>query len=617
MKKEKTKSQKKDKPLSFRRVLSDNLFVLKIVQKTAPLYLFTYYLWSVLWGVISFLSGSYLLRYVVNGIGQGKTPVKILTFILFIIGLNLAYEVFRIAISRFYFPRCDQKIVASFEKMLFQKSREVEIACYEKPEFYDKYVRSMDDVYGKCMDVVYNIDNLIWTLTSFSANAFLLYIIDPVLILFGLIPFALGFIRRAQNKVNHKYDVERNPIDRKKNYVQRTFYLSEYAKEMRLGGMARLMFGRQKEAYEDYRRLIRKYGFIQGLLGFLIGWGVDILAIVGAMGYAVYQTVVSGRMLLGDCIVVLTSVSMISHLLSTLVQRFSDFHKNALYVEDFRFFLDHKPEIADCDHPKAPHEGDLSAKNLSFTYFGAEKPSLTNLNFTIHKGEKIALVGQNGSGKTTLVKLLLRLYDPTEGKLTLDGVDVKELSVTDYRRMFGVVFQDFKIFSLSVAENVLMRSMKEGEEEVVIDALKKSGGYDKVATFEKGIHTTLTREFDDSGVNLSGGEAQKISLARIFADPTPYVILDEPSSALDPIAEYTMFQNMMEAGKGRTMIFISHRLSCATLADRVFYMEKGELCEMGTHAELMKQGGRYAELFEMQAENYLENEEQEGGISHV
>jgi ATP-binding cassette subfamily B protein len=202
------------------------------------------------------------------------------------------------------------------------------------------------------------------------------------------------------------------------------------------------------------------------------------------------------------------------------------------------------------------------------------------------------------------------LYEPTEGQILLDGIDASEYSLESWRRQFGVVFQDLKTFSMSVAENVLMRPLAEGDEERVIEALKQSGGWDKVQSLPNGIHTTLTREFDDKGVVLSGGESQKIALARIFADPSPIVILDEPSSALDPIAEYTMFNNMLRACEGRTLLFISHRLSSAVLADRVILLDGGRIVEMGPHEELMRANGHYAEMFRKQAENYVDTAEQ-------
>ena len=231
------------------------------------------------------------------------------------------------------------------------------------------------------------------------------------------------------------------------------------------------------------------------------------------------------------------------------------------------------------------------------------------MSLTLKQGEHIALVGQNGSGKTTLVKLLLRLYDPTYGEVLLNGENIKDYSLSSYREDFSCVFQDFKVFALPVKDNVTLRREREGDRDLVISSLKESGGYDKVMTLEKGIDTTLTREFDDNGANLSIGEQQKISLARVFADDASCVILDEPSSALDPIAEHKMFENMMRAAKGRTVIFISHRLSSAVDADRIYLMEGGTITESGTHHELMQKKGKYLEMFKLQAQNYIGKED--------
>ena len=279
-----------------------------------------------------------------------------------------------------------------------------------------------------------------------------------------------------------------------------------------------------------------------------------------------------------------------------------------MFLEDVRYFIDYTPVIRDGDKAMPSDGGDMKVENLCFRYEGAENDTLKDISFTLHKGERIALVGSNGSGKTTLVKLLLRLYDPSSGTIKLDNENIKNYRVNEYRQSFSTVFQDFKMFSLSVRENVLLRPLHDGDEKMVEQALHESGIYDKLAGLEDGLDTILTREFDDKGVNLSIGEQQKLSLARVFAEATPFVILDEPSSALDPIAEYKMFENMMRATEGRSVIFISHRLSSAVLADRVILMDNGTIAEIGTHTELLRQNGKYAAMFRRQAENYLGSE---------
>ena len=230
----------------------------------------------------------------------------------------------------------------------------------------------------------------------------------------------------------------------------------------------------------------------------------------------------------------------------------------------------------------------------------------------IGKNEKIALVGHNGAGKSTLIKLLLRLYDPTEGQISLDGTTLENIKLKEYREMFSVVFQDFKTISLPVAENVLMRPREADDNEKIIMALKNSGAYERIMELPNGIDTMLTKEFDKDGAVLSVGQAQKVAIAHAFVKNAPYIILDEPSSALDPVAENEMYNNMMKAGEGKAMIFISHRLSSAVSADRIYMLEHGKIVESGTHEELMNLNGKYADMFKKQAQNYIDLENKEG-----
>ena len=244
---------------------------------------------------------------------------------------------------------------------------------------------------------------------------------------------------------------------------------------------------------------------------------------------------------------------------------------------------------------------------------GSDKYVLKNINLELKGNEKIALVGHNGAGKSTLIKLLLRLYDPTEGKITLDGVDIKDIKMKGYRDMFSVVFQDFKLIALPVSENVLMRPPKQGDEEKIEQALKLSGAYDRIMELKDGVNTVLTKEFSEDGAVLSVGEGQKIAIAHAFIKDAPYIILDEPTSALDPVAESEMYKNMMKVGENKGMVFISHRLSSAVGADRIYMLENGEVIECGTHKELMALDGKYADMFKKQAQNYVDIEK--GGES--
>ena len=605
-------SKEKKKKLSFKTIISNNLFALKIIWTASPVYLFIYLSSSIVYGTLEFLTGTYLLRRIVNDVSSGKpiSDVLIFTAILGVANLliNLALNWFWNVTSQ----RMHRKISMYIQKMLFKKSAEVELACYENPEFYDKYVRAMDEAENRTLSVMRTLDNLIQRFTTLFANSFLLFLIDPVLILFGLFPLVLGFFRRLENINDHKFQLARKPVNRRVEYIRRTFYLGEYAKEMRVGGMYENMLRDFKETAKAYVTLAKKFGVRSAIFGYIQKIGLEVVTILGATLYSVWSAMVigyeNGGMQLGDCLVVLSSIGAISYCLNNLIQNLAEFGEHALFLEDVRYFLDYEPTIVDGSDQVPDEGGEITVNDLSFKYDGADHDTLKHISFTLKRGERTALVGSNGSGKTTLIKLLLRLYDPQDGEISLGGKNIKDFTLSSYHGSFSTVFQDFKMFSMSVKDNVLLRPEKEGDAELVKNALKESGAAERIERMEKGLDTILTREFDDKGENLSVGEQQKLSLARIFADHTPFVILDEPSSALDPIAEYKMFENMMRATEGRSVIFISHRLSSAVLADRVLLMDNGTIAESGTHKELMAKNGKYAEMFKRQAENYLGNE---------
>ena len=607
--KKKDKKEKKKK-LPLGRTVSNIFFALRQVWETSPGYFIFYYISTMLYAPLDFLSGSFLLRLIVNGVEDGTPREAIITYLAVIASVTLIIHL----VNRYYWNVVSagkyQQIGARLRRKLFVKASEVELSCYETPEFYDKYVKAMDEAFDRVMKVMQTIDNFIWRMVTLLCNSFLIFIIDPVLMVFALLPLLLGFVRKWRNKLKHDHIAARKPVERRQKYVRRTFYLNEYAKEMRIGNMHTHMVGELDRTLKDFCALIRKYGWKRAIADYILEIGVSVVTVLGATLYAVWRALSDGGMTIGDCIVVVESISVISWALSNLVSTFAEFGEHSLFLDDVRFFLDYEPKIKDSENavPAPTVCADIDLDKVSFRYEGAKEDTLHDISLHIGAGERIALVGQNGSGKTTLVKLLLRLYDPTEGSVKLDGKDIRDYTLGSYRDGYACVFQDFRMFSMSVSDNVLLRNPEEGDTELVDYAIRESGAYDRVSKLDKGVDTTLTREFDDKGANLSVGEQQKIALARAFARKSPIIILDEPSSALDPIAEHTMFDNMMKAAEGRTVLFISHRLSSAVDADRIFLMDGGRITEVGTHRELMEKGGKYAEMFRLLAENYIGKE---------
>jgi len=280
--------------------------------------------------------------------------------------------------------------------------------------------------------------------------------------------------------------------------------------------------------------------------------------------------------------------------------------ETSLYVQKIRDFLNNEPKLTSNRELPVPKQAKaIELRNVSFAYRNGDANVINNVSLSIAPGEKIALVGYNGAGKTTLIKLIMRLYDPTEGVILADGEDIRVYKVWDYRNSIGTVFQDFMIFAATVKENVILDLPEKAETERVKRALEHSGFEDRLATLEHGLDTELTGEFAQDGVNLSGGESQKLAISRVFYKDAGLIILDEPSSALDPIAEYQLNRSMLEAARNKTVIFISHRLSTTRLADKIYMLENGSIVEQGSHEELLAKNGKYAAMWRAQAGQYI------------
>ena len=342
-----------------------------------------------------------------------------------------------------------------------------------------------------------------------------------------------------------------------------------------------------------------------------LAWG-SLLGMIGSVGYyAAYTLLVlrafKGQMSVGDLTFLGGSLLGCANQLSMLFSTFSSIADQALFLTDLLEFFAVKPRIRSRAHalpaPRPIRDG-YEFRNVCFNYPGSSRLILNKINFRIEAGERIALVGENGQGKTTLVKLLSRLYDPTSGKILLDGADLRDYDLEDLHREIGVIFQDFMKYDLTARENIGVGRIGQVKDDVLLrEAAHKSGATDVLAKLPGGLDQVLGRRFE-GGVDLSGGEWQKFALARAYLRDSQVLILDEPTSSLDAAAEYEVFERFAELTRGRTALFISHRLSTVRMADRIVVIEDGGVSEDGTHQQLIDNGGRYAQLFEMQAASY-------------
>ena len=600
---------KKDKEKKDRfGALKNTFYAVKIIFKASPFLLpgFTLSVFAY-WLFDNYIKNVYFLDKMLNIVTEGGTFASFMkTLIIFcVFGV---FAQFCDCAGDYIASTENKKVYKLLNEQIFRKACSVDIECYENPQFYDNYKRATDVINN---DMTFSLSWYLGSLIAFIGVGVSLtsYIcsVDPKILFFliGMIPYIM--LESFRNKLEYKKDKEMTSNNRKKDYVQRVVFLKDFAKDMRTSGIYNVMKTRFVRAVDRNCAIIKKYGWKTGIIDVFGGFFSEILPIAGTLIYGVVGFI-NGTVSLAQFAVLISAITSLKAMIERISSNLTEIQRVSLYFGNLRGFFAYENRLKD-GTKKAKTIESIEFRNVTFTYPGAKKPTLKNVSFTINKDETIAVVGKNGAGKSTFVKLLLRFYDPDEGEILYNGINVKEYEADTLRKKIGTVFQDYKVFALSVNENVLCREVESEEDRIHVEtALKKSGAYDKISTFEKGADTVLTREFDDNGTGLSGGEQQKVAAARMFAHPFDLAVLDEPSSALDPIAEYKMYESLIDETKNKMVIYISHRLSSAVLSDRIYVFENGTVAESGSHAQLMEKNGVYAEMFTMQASNYKDEE---------
>ena len=576
-----------------------------IYQGDKPIVYFTFYK-NISEGIFDALYGIFLIKYIYECIEKGVDYEKL--FIMVSI-FCIAHVIIHLtsASHSYYLKIAEMKVYRHIFGKLIHRAKKIKIDQYENPNFYDKFSRALDEALEQGIwGLVFTTWGMGCVFSSITALV-ILGSVDLMLIAFAIPPVLLSLYFGFKES-SEQFAARRDETlgKRKMEYAKRVFYEKKYAGELRLYPIAKVLFGIHKdgylERYEQNKSHQRKVG-VYRIIETLLFAGLVTLA---SYLYITYRLKVTGSAEVAAYIAMISAIGYVVGSISEAIEFFSQAGKFCLYMNNVKEFMECQVEeaVKDAVMP-TENMGEIVFDHVSYHYLGSEQMIIRDLNVTIHQGEHIALVGENGAGKTTLMKLLMGLYPVSEGRILVGGTDISGYEPSAYRDCFGTVFQDFQIFALPLGENVLMRTPENEEErQLVIDSLEKAQFGEVLEKMPEGIDTYLTKEFDENGFVCSGGQAQKIAIARVFAKNPDVVILDEPSSALDPIAEYNMYCNMMEASEGKTVFFISHRMSSARMADRILFLEHGAIVEEGTHEELMERNGRYAQMFRLQAKNY-------------
>lgn len=594
----------------MKKVIKNQWFLWKLCFKVCPGYMIYHLYDGFRYQGIIFLEHVLGIRYVLHCAEFHEPFWKAFVYIGAILLINMIQIIPDGYFIHGWTYKAKPMLYRSLKEKMYEKAAEIDLSCYDDPKYYNDFVLAVAEAESSIDRFLKMCNMMVQGITVIVTTGAFYIMTDATGILFVLASFVLRFlVSRVLNKLNFDVRLKVNPLERKRNYVSRVFYLNDYAKELRLHPKVGDKLEKEfEETNDEIAKEQKRVGLKRTFLNFTRDYVVGDFIMDGLyITYLVFKATVLKTLAYSDAVVLFNRTSSLRRGFANIADVVPMAQENSLYIDKIRAFLDYKPKMElNVGETVPSNNAELSLKHVSFKYSEDADETLKDITLKVKPGEKIAIVGYNGAGKTTLIKLLMRLYDPTEGTITYHGKDIKDYKPCDYRRRIGVVFQDYQMYGATLLENVLMTDSKAGDysEEAAKEALERAGFSKRLQTLPHSLDTQVTTEFDKDGINFSGGESQKIAISRAFYKDADILIMDEPSSALDPIAEYELNKAMESAAKGKTVFYISHRLSTTRDADRIILLEKGRIAEEGTHESLLEMNGKYAEMWRVQAGRY-------------
>nr|WP_243254307.1 ABC transporter ATP-binding protein [Clostridium perfringens] len=540
-------------------------------------------------------------------LGQRRIEIILMTLIgFFLLSSVVNYSIAWLRCA--YSPRVT-KIRTDYITMISDKIMKMDFKNTEDPEVLNKIKSVMNAVMSNntgVEGVYHTLLGLFGSLTAFVGYISIVLFLSPWILLFLIINVLISYaLTMRVKKYEYSQKEKAADKDRRTFYVFDTMYDFAYGKDIRIYDLKNILIDKFKKLRGERIDISKD---VQGKqLKVKI---VDVILLVirecVVHGYLIYNVLFTG-MGIGDFTMYFSTINGFGDWMKGILDDLANIKAQNMYLDDMREFLEIKSENKEKtrDIP-IDSSYEIEFKNVSFKYPKTDKYIYKNLSLKIKKGQRLAIVGINGAGKTTFVKLLCRLYEPTSGEILINGVNIKDFSKEEYYKILSVVFQDIKTFAFTVAENVSLENLEDVDREKVLHCIEKAGVGDKINSLQKGIDTSLLKILDGEGVELSGGENQKLALARALYKNGKIVILDEPTSALDVVAEYNIYKGFDELIGDKTAIYISHRLASTKFCDVIAFFENGEIVEYGTHEELLKKNGKYSDMFNIQAQYYKE-----------
>lgn len=550
-----------------------------------------------------------IVKYIIAAYSNGVFLIRDFTLIMCI---ALIFQVAVWAVESYYVEYyskiSDSTIRGYINEELFIKIRNIPFRQIERSEYYKKYYFVINDIEKRVSEFIQLVESIVGTGVTIVTLSMVLVTAEPLLIIAFLFPVAMDFVLSPGiNKRKFEYDQRRKEEERKCEYTQRVMYLKEYAKDMRLTSVSKTVLKQYEEYLMRVKNLIQDLspGIIRRMAAVSMSYQVIAFFIVV---FGVCFQVYHGEMEMGNGVVIISLYNQMVYSMRNIVNLYAECNRQGMYIRSFFEFRDiaaKDTDVKENNQVRLEKIDQIVFEQVSFAYQN-QGNTLSNISFKVSRGEKVAILGENGAGKSTLVKILLGLYQPTQGKIYINDIDFSRIDQTTYNGLIGKIMQDFRLFGMSIQKNVMT---KDSYDDADIERMEKSfqlSGFDeKYTKLGRNMDLILTKEFDEKGILLSGGEAQKLAVSRALSNYCDILILDEPTSALDPIAEIKFYETIEKNFNDKIIFYVSHNYSVGKIADKILYLEGGKIVEEGTHSDLMKIDGKYAHMYRMQANNFF------------
>lgn len=581
-------------------------FSLGYIYKISPLYVFLNIVKASLTVFLTIFNVLFI-RYLVQefeALNFDLGRILYLCFIFFLVGI--IYSGFDAWIEYLMSPIIHDKIHIYILNEIYQKSTNRNVECFDDSEYYENYYYAIQYGEAYILKVFQTILGFFASLCIVSSLLSILLGYNSRIIAIILISVAIeSLIQMRLSKKSYHLNMKLMKPNRRINYVNRIYYLKEYTNELRLyNGMKHLMDDELKKNHQLKKKTIKREGsrmlFLDSLRSLIQNGSDSIIMFILAV-----MTLMK-EISIGDYMVLFNGAKNVSNQILQMLDIYPSLYECNLYIEKYRKFLDdEKYELKKGNKTCNEKIHSICFKDVSYQYPSMKDACLKNIEMTFRLNTHTVIVGENGAGKSTIIKLLCGLYYPSKGKVLYEGITTEEIEKTSFNSHIAIVFQNFQVYALTIAENVLMRACRNKEdEELVWKALEAVGLKDKICQFPNTINSYLTAEFEEEGINLSGGEIQRLAIARAYAKKSDILLMDEPSSALDPLAEHEIYQIIEKLKKDKIVISVSHRLTNITKADYIYYLEDGKVTEEGNHEKLVAMNGKYAKMYNLQLKKY-------------